>query len=50
MPFDWLIFMRILQAILKILTMLPAETDHRPITGALDQATDIVLNGGDQNK
>jgi len=46
MPFDWAIFMRILMAVLKILSALPAEVDHRPIVQALSDATDKAVNGG----
>lgn len=41
MPFDWLLFLKILSAILRILQALPPETDVRAITGHLADAVDV---------
>lgn len=40
MPFDWTLFLKILAAILRILTSLPPETDVREITSHLADAVD----------
>ena len=43
MPFDWAIFMRIILAILRILSKLPPEVDNTPILKDLGDA--IEANG-----
>ncbi|MCK4298947.1 MAG: hypothetical protein KAX80_05410 [Planctomycetes bacterium] len=50
MPIDWMIFLRILLAILRILGELPPEVDHRPIAHSLADAVDIQINSGGTDK
>lgn len=44
MPIDWIIFLKILMAILKILSELPPEVDHRPIANGLADAIENAVN------
>lgn len=46
MPFDWAIFLRILTAILRVLSALPAEADHTAITSATAELVEKANGGG----
>lgn len=45
MPIDWQIFMRIILAVLRILSALPPEVDTREVTSGLADAVDLEVNG-----
>lgn len=44
MKFTWLLFFRILQAILKILMELPDDVDPRQVCRELDNEIDSTIN------
>jgi len=46
MPFNWVFFIRIIAAILKIIESLPADADVRGIAQATNEAIEVAVNGG----